>query len=342
MCRVAATTLERAESEVERHGLRRAPRALDGRLAHATSVPRHLDCCASPSRIARRSPVPKSSSRKNDTRKANRDRRQRLDELRRQQRAAERRKNFIFTGSAIFIALALIAGAVIPTYLHDRSKKHKAAEAAKKQRQVIQLAPTAAEKAAGCLGVHQDPLSAAALHVTAPIDYTKEKNGDTEGGTPPIPPSGGKHNPVSLGDKTRFYPLSDQPRPERAVHNLEHGYVVAWYDSKLPAADVKTLQTLATAPSTPRMLVVGWSQSDLPGDKHLVLTSWGRTERCATAAAPVIQSFYSSHVDSTLAPEKGLPVIQGADTLPAGQLPPTSASATPSPTPSATSAKKKK
>ena len=284
--------------------------------------------------------MPKSSSRKNDTRKANRDRRQRLDELRRQQRAAERRKNFIFTGSAIFIALALIAGAVIPTYLHDRSKKRKAAEALKKQRQVIQLAPTAAEKSAGCLGVHQDPLSAAAQHVTTPVDYSKEKYGDTAGGTPPIPPTGGKHNPISLGDKTRFYPLADKPRPERAVHNLEHGYVVAWYDAKLPAADVKTLQTLAT--TLPRFLVVGWSDGDLPADKHLVLTSWGRTERCSTASQDVIRSFTSKHVDSNLAPEKGLPAISGADNYPAGVLPgPSAPSASASPSASPSASKKK-
>jgi hypothetical protein len=284
--------------------------------------------------------VPKGSSRKNDTRKANRDRRQRLEELRRQQRAVERRKNLLFTGSAILIAVGLIAGAVIPTYLHDRAKKHKAAEAAKKQRQVVQLAPTALEKSASCLGVHQDPLSPAALHVTTPIDYSKEKNGDTEGGTPPIPPSGGKHNPVSLGDKVRFYPLSEKPRPERAVHNLEHGYVVAWYDAKLPAADVKTLQTLAT--TLPRFLVVGWWQSDLPADKHLVLTSWGRTDRCGTASADMIKAFTSAHVDSSLAPEKGLPPISGADNYPPGVLPSASTAPSPAPSPSPSSSSTKK
>jgi len=275
--------------------------------------------------------VAKGSSRKNDTRKANRDRRQRLEELRRQQRAAERRKNLLFTGSAILIAVGLIAGAVIPTYLHDRAKKHKAQEALKKEKRVVQLAPTAAEKSAGCLGVHQDPLSAAALHVSTPIDYSKEKNGDTDGGTPPIPPSGGKHNSVSLGDKTRFYPLSEKPRPERAVHNLEHGYIVAWYDSKLPAADVKTLQDLTS--TLQRFLVVGWWQGDLPADKHLVLTSWGRTERCGTASADVIRGFVSKHVDAALAPETGLPAIQGADSIPPGVLP--GASSSPSPSPSA-------
>jgi hypothetical protein len=288
--------------------------------------------------------VAKGSSRKNDTRKANRDRRQRLEDLRKQQRAAERRKNFLFTGSAILIAVALIAGAVIPTYLHDRAKKRKAAEAIKKEKQVVQLAPTAAEKAAGCLGVHQDPLSAAALHVTTPIDYSKEKNGDTNGGTPPIPPSGGKHNPISLGDTTRFYPLSQKPRPERAVHNLEHGYIVAWYDSKLPAADVKTLQTLTS--SLQRFLVVGWWQGDLPAGKHLVLSSWGRTERCSTASADVISNFFAKHHDANIAPEKGLPAISGADSYPPGVLPGPSTSPSPaasaSPSTSPTTAKKKK
>ena len=272
--------------------------------------------------------MPGSSSRKNDTRKANRDRRQRLEDLRRQQRAAERRKNFIFTGSAIFIAVALIAGAVIPTYIHDRNKKRKAAEALKKQRQVVQLAPTAAETSAGCLGVHQDPLSSAAQHFTTAIDYSAEKFGDTNGGTPPIPPSGGKHNPISLGDKSRFYPLSASPRPERAVHNLEHGYVVAWYDAKLPRTDVATLQNLATI--LPRFLVVGWINGDLPAGKHLVLSSWGRTERCGTASQGVIRNFYSKHVDSNLAPEKGFPAISGADSIPPSTLPGANASASPS------------
>src|SRR4051812_33106155 len=333
MCGVAGTALQRAEGEVERHGLRRPPRGLDSRLAHATSVPRHLDCCASPSRIARRSPVPKSSSRKNDTRKANRDRRQRLEELRSQQRAAERRKNFIFTGSAIFIAVALIAGAVIPTYLHDRAKKAK-------EKPGHQFAPTAAERTAGCLGVHNDALSASGLHVTPPIDYSKEKYGDPRGGTPPIPPSGGRHNSISLGDKTRFYPLADKPRAERAVHNLEHGYVVAWYDAKLPSKDVDTLKNLST--TLPRFLAVGWAQGDLPAGKHVVLTSWGRSDRCATASADVIRSFYSKNVDASRAPEKGFPPITGADTIPASVLPGPNASASPSApaSPSPTSTKK--
>lgn len=272
--------------------------------------------------------MPKSSNRKNETRRANRDRRQRLEEMRRQQRAAERRKNFLFAGSAIVIAIILIAAAVIPAYLHDRAQKAK-------QKPGHQFAPTAAETAAGCLGVHNDKLSPAAQHVATAIDYTKQPYGDDRGGTSPIPPSGGEHNAVSLGDTVRFYPLADKPRPERAVHNLEHGYVVAWYDAKLPAADVAKLKALTTAPGFPRMLVVGWWQSDLPAGKHLVLTSWGQTDRCGSESDAVMTQFYSSHVDSNLAPEKGFPPISGADKYPSGQLP-SAGAPTPAPTAPAT------
>ena len=277
--------------------------------------------------------MPKDSSRRNDTRRANKDRRARLEELRRQQKAAERRKNFLFIGSAITVAVILIAAAIIPAYLHDQANKRKAKAG-------YQASPTKAEAAAGCQGVHNDPVSQAALHVTAPIDYSKEKYGDTRGGTPPIPPSNGRHNPVSLGDTNRFYPLSQKPRPERAVHNLEHGYVVVWYDSKLPADQAAHLQELASAGSLSRLLVVGWWQGDLPAGKHVVLTSWGRTDRCATVSDKVINDFYKAHLNASIAPEAGLPAIQGADSIPAGTLPGASpapsSSASASPSPSST------
>ena len=275
--------------------------------------------------------MPKDSSRRNDTRRANKDRRARLEELRRQQKAAERRKNIMFSGSAIALAVALLAAAVIPAYLHDRAKQAK-------QKAGYQAKPSAAEKAAGCLGVHNDPLSGAGRHFTTPIDYSKEKYGDTRGGTPPLPPSGGRHNPITLSDQNRFYPLAQKPRPERAVHELEHGYVDIWYDSKLPADQVAHLQGLASQGNLSRLLVVGWWQGDLPAGKHVVLTSWGRTERCSTVSDAVVNAFYKAHLNSSLAPEVGSG-MSGPSTLPADQLvPPTTPS--PSASPSASSTKK--
>ena len=289
--------------------------------------------------------MPKNSNRRNDVRRANKDRRARLEDMRRKQRSAERRKNMITFGAAIAVALALVGTAVGLAYnkahANDAKKNRVKNQLSAEKKAGHQSKPTAAEAKDGCLGVHTDPLSPAAQHIPTPIDYSQEKFGDTADGTPPLPPSGGKHNAVSLGDqKTRFYPVTLKPRPERAVHNLEHGYVVVWYDSKLPQAQVAQLQAMASDPSLSRLLVVGWWEGDLPADKHVVMTSWGKTDRCSSIDPTVVGNFYRVHVNAPQAPEATLPAIQGADQLPADQLPPTKGSSSPSPMPSATSTKK--
>jgi len=289
--------------------------------------------------------VPKNSNRRNDVRRANKDRRARLDEMRRQQRAVERRKNLLTFGSAIVVFLLLVGTVVVlavnKAHENDAKKNRIGNQLKAEKSEGHQSKPTAAEKKDGCLGVHTDPQSPAAKHLPNEIDYTKEKYGDTADGTPPIPPSGGPHNAVSLGVKTRFYPLADKPRPERAVHNLEHGFVVVWYDSKLPQAQVQLLQAMANDPAMDRLLVVGWWQSDLPSDKHVVMTSWSKTDRCSTLDTAVARDFYTVHLNAPQAPEAGLPAIEGADQLPSGQLPPVKPSTpTMSASPSPSSTKK--
>ena len=287
--------------------------------------------------------MPKNSNRRDDVRRANKDRRSRLDEMRRKQRAAERRKNMITYGAAIVVALALVGTAILLAYnkahKNDAAKNRIKNQLKAEKTEGHQSKPTAAEAKDQCTGVHTDPSAdSTRKHLPNEIDYSKEKFGDTADGAPPIPPSGGNHNQVSLGDQvTRFYPVADKPRPERAVHNLEHGYIVVWYDSKLPAEQVQLLQSMAKDPSMPRLIVVGWWQGDLPLDKHVVLTSWQKSERCGSIDTAVTRNFYNVHVDAPQAPEAGLPAIQNADQLPAGQLPPVSS---PSPSPSATSTKK--
>jgi hypothetical protein len=277
--------------------------------------------------------VPKSSKNKHDTRRANRDRRQRLEEMRKQQRATERRKNFLFAGSAIAVAIILIGAAVIPTWLHDRAES-------KKKEVGYQAAPTSAEKAAGCDGVHNDPLSPAGDHTTDPIDYATKQYGDTAGGTEPIPPSGGPHNGVPLPDTVRFYSIDSGARAERAVHNLEHGYVIGWYDAGLPAKDVDALKKLGADPSLSELLLVPWLDGDLPDGKHFVLTSWARTERCTSVSEDVVKSFYADHLnDGDLAPEVGSGAM-GAEALPVDQLGGGSASPSPSASASASPSKK--
>jgi len=276
--------------------------------------------------------VGKNAKSRAAARGTNRDRRARLEELKAAQRRAQRRKTVLFWIGGLGAGAAIIGLAVGQQLLH-KAAKNRAASAG-------YTAPvSAAEKAAGCTGVHNDPISPASQHYTTPIDYSHEKYGDTAGGTAPIPPSGGKHDPISLGDTVRFYPLSQQPRPERAVHNLEHGYVDLWYDSRVPTSQVAELATIAADPSMPRLLVVGWVEGNLPAGKPVVLTSWGRTERCSSVSASVVHAFYTAHVDATFAPERTAPPTTGAAQLPPNLLvppgtPSTSVTMNPSPQPS--------
>lgn len=270
----------------------------------------------------------KGSQRKAATRRDNRDRRERVAELKAQQRAAERRKTTISIVSGLGAGLIIIAAALVPGFLHDRAAKEKKA--------VGYTAPASkAERAAGCTGVHNDPISPSAQHVTTPVSYSTAKFGDTKGGLPAIPPSSGEHNPDPLPDAAHFFPLSVKAAPERAVHNLEHGYVVGWYDAKLPAAQVAQLEQLAGG--LQRFIGFGWSQGDLPGGKHFVLTSWGRTERCSSFSADVARSFWTAHMNKPPAPEIG--AVGGSNTPPNQLMPPSSAPAMTTPTPKPTPTK---
>lgn len=245
-----------------------------------------------------------------------RDRRARLEEMRAQQRREARRRNALTFGAAGAVGAIIVAAAIVPSYLHDQNAK-------KKLKVGYTAAATSAEKAAGCTGVHNDSVAAGAQHTVKPVDYKQ------------IPPSGGFHNPDPLPAAGHFFSLAQKPAPERAVHNLEHGFVVAWFDDKVPADQVSQLQQLSTQPDLDRLVAVGWTRGDLPDNKHFVLTSWGRTERCEKVSADVIRKFVKDHADDKkLAPEFG--GSGGTNTPPNILDPGTGAMNTPMPSATAT------
>lgn len=149
--------------------------------------------------------------------------------------------------------------------------------------------------AAGCLPVEKSRLpKEAPKHVNGEVDYDD------------VPPNHGDHSPRTLRNAKRFYTREDNPPPEPAVHNLEHGLVVAWYDDELPDEQVRVLEETAQGIST-RYVAVPWRRSTFDDDRHFVLTAWGVTQRCRTVSEAVIRQFVQDHAD-TLAPEKGYPV----------------------------------
>ncbi len=241
-----------------------------------------------------------------------RDRRARLEDLKRQQRAAERRKTMLTIVSGLIVGAILIAIPVVTSTLQSGEKKRKAAVGYVSK-------PTAAAKAADCTGVRNDKASPGGQHTPDRVTY------DT------APPSSGRHNDDPLPDSIHFYAQSEHPSIERAVHLLEHGFVVGWYDTKLPADQVAKLKA-ASDTAGERFVAVPWDRQDFGENRHFALTAWGRTERCATVSPKVISEFVAKYVNKT-APEGGAP---------GGKLPGASPPATPptSPAPSASPTKK--
>jgi len=111
-------------------------------------------------------------------------------------------------------------------------------------------------------------------------------------------------------DDQNFYEMdADEQLTEMAVHNLEHGVVVAWYDKKLPAAEVEALKKIAANTKTQgrRFLVMPWQRGDLPA-KPLYLTAWGHKQGCSKASGETVGQFLDKFENGKDAPERGAPV----------------------------------
>jgi hypothetical protein len=206
-------------------------------------------------------------------------------EKRRIQQERDRRQKRIMFGIAIPVALLIIAIVPVTNWYnaHQRGKQHAVG--------YVKAASTAA-KSASCTGVRNDrQIETSIVAAKTTVDYAAltAKAGNA------LPPTSGPRESTLLPATPTFYAVKAAPRPEQAVGNLYHGWVVVWYDSKLPAADLKTLQTAAAAAT--QTLVVPWTRSVFPGDQHVVLTAWDRTQRCKTASAAVVSEFATAHVN---------------------------------------------
>lgn len=226
------------------------------------------------------------------------DRKRKLEELKRQQRAKERRKTIITVVIAALLGLALIGMVVVPAVLKSRrtadSRKAAAREA---KRPVADFGVKLA--AAGC-GEEQvdNPLSPAGQHVDEgqKVDYKAS------------PPDAGQHTgTATLSIRSGFYARSDDAPPEHAVHSLEHGVVIGWYDKTLPADQLKDLQKAGAAAADKhlRFIAVPWSRSTFADNKPFVLTSWGHTQRCGKVSGQAIDAFVKKNADGKDAPERG-------------------------------------
>ena len=122
------------------------------------------------------------------------------------------------------------------------------------------------------------------------------------------PPTSGAHAaPVNGG----FYDTA--PPDENLVHNLEHGYVIIWYNcdalDETQCAELKGKVQAAIDQARPVVVTTGAKKlvavprSNL--DAQIALTSWGRLYKLATFDEVQIQAFINDFRNK--APEAGVP-----------------------------------
>jgi hypothetical protein len=112
------------------------------------------------------------------------------------------------------------------------------------------------------------------------------------------PPAGGEHYDTTLPAK--FYLESDvarlAPRPEGYLtHNLEHGYVIFWYDCDIPGTDCsalqQTIQQVMNATGNTKLIAFPWHKLTVP----LAMSSWGQVMYFPTLDTAAMQQFVLSN-----------------------------------------------
>lgn len=121
---------------------------------------------------------------------------------------------------------------------------------------------------------------------------------DTDPGTyNSDPPTSGLHYPTTL--TAGFYDSNELAFPAGyLVHNLEHGYVIFWYNCELldetGCAELKSqIRSLFGELGGTKLIAYPWPSLDVP----LVLTSWGRLQKFESFDEGRAREFYRTNLN---------------------------------------------
>lgn len=119
------------------------------------------------------------------------------------------------------------------------------------------------------------------------------------------PPTSGRHYAEEA--RAGFFDNNNYQFPAGyLVHNLEHGYVIFWYNCDLldesGCTNLKEqIKTTMDDLGGTKLIAYPWPSLDIP----LVMTSWGRLQRFETFDAEQAKAFYRSNLNK--APEPDAP-----------------------------------
>ncbi|SEQ00596.1 DUF3105 domain-containing protein [Microlunatus flavus] len=187
-------------------------------------------------------------------------RRDRLASFEKARKAEQRRRTILLLGICVVVAAALLA---YPVYLVAKDSKVTAAG-------LSAIGATLAD--AGCDPVQENQATGNQEHVAEGTKVTYDQS----------PPDSGKHYPSPAAFTKHFYSTDDRPQLETLVHNLEHGYTIAWYRADAPAEDVNALRQAAgtfgseTYDPSQKFIAAPYSSTDgaFPDGKDVVLARW--------------------------------------------------------------------
>ena len=119
------------------------------------------------------------------------------------------------------------------------------------------------------------------------------------------PPTSGPHYPEEA--QAGFYDTNIYQYPSAyLVHNLEHGYIIFWYNcaslSDNACSELKSqIKTILDEVNNVKVIAYPWESIDVP----VVITSWGRLQKMETFNPSQARAFYKTNLNHS--PEPNAP-----------------------------------
>jgi hypothetical protein len=225
-----------------------------------------------------------------------------IDEIRRKQKGADKRRGFAIVGVCALVAVLIVAAAAYrPVRNWWDLRKFKDVDLASIGAPATACGKVETKKADGTQQ-HED--------TGTQITYTT------------APPAFGPHwneaNVAPAPFNRKFYTEKDRPELEALVHNLEHGYTILWYD-ETAADDDSTMNEIEALSDKFRansdnlrfkFIAAPWTSDDekesgkFPDGKHIALSHWSAGGSGETDAAKQVGAFQYCSDPSGAALEK--------------------------------------
>jgi len=190
-----------------------------------------------------------------------------IDDIRRKQKGADRRRGFLIVGLCAAVAVVIVGAAAYRPVVNWWELRGYADQ----QLSDIGAAPSVCQK------VTTKPAEGSQDHVDedVQVDY------------PDAPPAFGQHWNTADAPATmdrKVWTDDDRPELEALVHNLEHGFTIVWYDETIADDDEAMTELEAVGKKFPgttnlrhKFYAAPWTSEDgkpFPEGQHIAFTHW--------------------------------------------------------------------